>query len=570
MIESLHLEGIAVVEKADLELGPGLNVLTGETGAGKSIILGALSLLVGGKARAETLREGCDTGRVEAVFATRDKASLEKDLVRLGLECEDDKNRSLVVGRTLQRAGRSRARVGGQLVPVAVLAELFAGRVEISSQRESHALLRPESHGRALDAAGDLLELRAAVAKHHGAVLALCAEGAALRKSAEERAREQDFLRFQCDEIDAADLRKDQWDQLGTEHARLAHAERLKAEGGNAVASLAGDPGSGGEGAALHALDRAAQTLGDLGRLDPDLAALALRMEGAATEVRDTVQDLERYVDRIEIAPGRLEVIEEQLAQLESLRRKYGKTVEAVLAHRERVGGELDRLGGQDDRAGEIEALRDAQWHSLRDSSAELSKGRAAAALQLATKLEAALHDLGLPEAGFRVALEPRAPLAGEPEEIPSGPQGAEHPVFYFTANAGVSPKPIQKVASGGELSRLFLALKNVLRRDPDGMLLVFDEVDAGIGGRLAERVGRVLAELATRHQVLCITHLPQIAALADAHFRVEKVRRGGRTRTQVERIEGPARVEEVARMAGGEKVTEATRRHARELLRAR
>ena len=570
MIETLRLEGIAIVEAAELELGPGLNVLTGETGAGKSIVLGALSLLVGGKASTEVLRDGCEKGRVEAVFRFDGAADPRTELEARGLEIDEAEEKTWIVARTLQREGRSRARVGGQLVPVSVLSEVFGSRVEISSQRESHALLRPESHGRALDEAGDLLESRREVAERYEAVITLDAEATALRANAEERTREQDFLRFQCEEIDAAQLDKDAWEETVREHARLAHADRLRSDGERARVRLEGEVGGGGESAALDALGAAAREIAELAELDPELAELAGRLSSAATDVHEVAADLERYLDRVESDPARLAAVEERVARVETLRRKYGPDVPAILAHRDRIAGELDRLVYGDERAEEIEAERDVQVGELARVAAALSSGRVAAGQQLAKKLQRSLRELGMPDARFRVELEPRAPGSREPDGVASGPHGAETPIFYFTANAGESLRPIQKVASGGELSRLFLALKNGLRRGSSGRVLIFDEVDVGVGGRLAERVGRVLAELAKRNQVLCITHLPQVAALADVHFQVQKSGKGRRTVARIERLDASQRVEEIARMAGGETITSATRRHARELLARR
>jgi DNA repair protein RecN (Recombination protein N) len=562
LIETLRIEGLAVIERAELEFGAGLNVLTGETGAGKSIVLGALSLLAGGRASARTLREGADEAVVEAVFDTTRLPELEQQLAALGIPCDEHQ---LVATRTLAANGRSRARVGGQLVPVAALAEVFAGRLEISSQHGSQALLRPEHHGRLLDRSAGLEALRARVADGFAALRRLDDELATLRADAQERARRQDFLAYQVEEIDGAQLDVDEIGSLRAQRSRLAHAGRLQDEGGAALAALTGDVADD-DGGAADRLARAARTLHSLSALDPELAPLAERLAVLKDELRDAAFDLERHLSGIESDPARLAASEDRLHQVEQLQRKYGESVEDVLAFRERTAAELAGIEGADQREAEIVAERASQVDALSKLAGQLSRGRTKAAKSLAQQVEGELGDLAMPQGRFGVELVPVDP----PEGLPCGAGGAESACFVFSANEGEKLQPLRAVASGGELSRVFLALKQALRESDAGMVLVFDEVDAGIGGRVADRVGRMLAELAAHHQVLCITHLPQIAAFAQSHFRVEKRAQGGRTRTCITRVEGPERVEEIARMAGGESVGEATLAHARELLASR
>jgi len=561
LIETLRIADLAVVESAELEFGPGLNVLTGETGAGKSIVLGALALLAGARAAGDAVREGAEEARVEAVFRTAGLPDLEAELAARGLATDDHE---LVVSRSVSRTGRSRAQVGGRLVPVSVLAELFAGRLEISSQHESQALRRAESHGRLLDAFGGLEAVRARVEQGHAALRALRAERERLEADTEERARRRDFLAFQLGEIDAARLAPGELDALPAEHARLAHAEALRAAAASAAARLSGDAAQADAPGACDLVGGAARELEPLLRIDPALAALAERLRAAASELADAARDLERYADGVDVDPSRRAAVEERLAELERLRRKYGRGEAEIAAQRERLAAELDAIAGSDDRGRELAAREVERASQLAADAAELSQGRRAAAGQLAGEVEGALAGLALPGARLVVGLEPV--LA--PDGLPCGATGAEQVELLFSADRGGSPRPLRKVASGGELSRLFLALKNALRRSEAGMVLVFDEVDAGIGGHTADRVGAVLAELAADHQVLCITHLPQIAAQAATHLRVEKSARDGRAGTRVVQLAAAQRVEELARMAGGAAVTEATRRHARELLR--
>ena len=562
MIETLRIENLAIVDRAELEFGAGLHVLTGETGAGKSIVLGALALLTGSRASSDAIRDGCDQAIVEAVFRTERLPDLEAELEARGMPADDHE---LIVRRSLARNGRSRAWIGGQLVPVGTLAELFRGRVEVSSQHDSQSLLRREVHGRLLDHRGGLLALRESVADGHAALRALDAELATLRAQTREREQRRDFLSFQVREIDEAALDAAEDGDLRGEQSRLSHAGRLREETAAAAALLTGDS----QGDAANAADlvaAAARRLEDLRRIDPELADRASRLAALEAELRDAGLELDRCADGIEADPARLAALDERLHQVERLQRKYGATVPEILRFRDEAAGELAALEGADERESELLREREATGQRLAATARELSKGRCRAAGELARVVEASLRELGMPEARFSVALEP----APAPEDAPCGPTGAELPEFRFSANAGEAPRPLHKVASGGELSRAFLALKGALRESDAGMVLVFDEVDAALGGRAADRVGRSLAELGGHHQVLCITHLPQIAAFAQAHLRVSKRTQRGRTLARVERVEGPARVEEIARMAGGEAVGEATLRHARELLASR
>jgi DNA repair protein RecN (Recombination protein N) len=572
LIETLRIENLAIVDEAELELGPGLNVLTGETGAGKSIVLGALSLLVGARAESGTLREGATQGGVEALVRTDGVPALEAELRARDLlaaaEASDADRHELVVRRTLTATGRSRARVGGQMVPVSTLAELLGERVEISSQHSSQALLRAETHGLLLDEAGGLLDARAEVAARFEAVRDLDEELERLRERAAERERARDFLAFQLAEIDEVGLEPGELATLEADHGRLAHAESLRTDGAEALAALRGDDATDGA-AATDRVAAAVRVLEHMARVDPGLGELVGRLRGLDEELADVARELDRYVDRIDGDPAALARLDERIAQVERLRRKYGRDEESIFARRAELAEELAAVEGADARIGVLEGERGDRLAALDAAARKLSAGRRKAAKKLARAVEAGLRDLAMPEARFTVRLDAPAHRAGWPEGATSGPTGAEAPEFLMSANAGGSLRPLRKVASGGELSRVFLALKNALRQAGGGMVLVFDEVDAGVGGRAAERVGRALADLAAHHQVLCITHLPQIAAFASRHFRVEKSAQAGRTQARVTPLDDAARVEEIARMAGGEAITDTTRRHARALLRA-
>jgi len=562
MIELLRIEQLALVERIELEFGPGLSVVTGETGAGKSVVLGALSMLAGARTGASEIREGAGEAVVEAVFRTDRLPDLEAELAARGLPVDDH---ALVVRRTVATSGRSRAQVGGRLVPVATLAELFGGRIEISSQHQSQGLLRPEVQSRVLDEYGGLQEPCALVRAGLSALRAGSEEIARLRSDAEERARREDFLAFQVGEIEGAQLDVDEWGRISAEHRRLVHAERLRSEAEGAAARLTGDPARFDAKGASDLVGEVARVVEGLAELDPALAPLAERLWAAQTDLGDAAAELERYAARVEADPGRLARIEERIAQLERLRRKYGATAEEILAYRERAAQELASLSGSDERLRELESVREAEFARVAREAAALGRGRRRAGKKLGLAVQAALAELAMPAARFEVALQPAETAPG----LPCGPGGAEAPEFLFSANAGESPRSLRRIASGGELSRVFLALKSALRRADRGMVLVFDEVDAAIGGRVADRVGAALEELSGDHQVLCITHLPQIAARGRHHFRVAKFESRGRTKIAVDLLDEQQRVEEIARMAGGEVVSEATRRHARSLLSA-
>jgi len=574
MIEVLRIENLALVESVELEFGAGLNVLTGETGAGKSIILSALALLTGGRAASETLRSGAEEGAVEAIFRMDGHDDVAEALAARGLAAEaetsGDGPAELIVRRTLHAGGRSRARIGGQLVPVSTLVELFGGQLEISSQHGSQALRHAEVHAVALDAYANKTSLREIVSREVTRAGKLDREILTLRAAEEERARRLDFLQYQQQELEGDDLDVESVERLESEHRRLTHAERLAEDMTTVSRALdGGDSGGGGSGSedsAEAALGMARRALAGALRMDPSLEQMAASLEALESELRDLAVRAADYLADLEIDPHRLSDVEDKITRLEGLRRKYGRSVEEMLAHRDQIETELASLEGADDRIRELESELVESIATANEASSKLSKARARAAKKLAKAVEAELGDLAMSGARFVVSLD-AVRVEGGPAGLETGAGGRERPQFQFSANEGEAPRPIQKVASGGELSRLFLAVKNSLRRADRNMVIVFDEVDAGIGGATAERVGRVLAELATEHQVLCITHLPQIAAFADRHFVVQKESKGGRTRTQVAEVRDDLRVDELARMAGGEHVTEVTREHARSLL---
>lgn len=561
MIERLIIRNLAIVEAVEIEFGAGLNVLTGETGAGKSIILGALQLLAGGRASAETVRTGAKDAVVEAVFRTDALPELERELAARGIEIEDHE---LIVRRTVSAEGRSRAQIAGQLVPVSALSELFSSGIEIASQHGSQELLKPEAHGKLFDTKAGQLDLRTKVSEVFSELRALRDELARLQSEKEDRARRQDFLAFQVKEIDEAKLVAGESDALRAERARLFHTERLLEGSRRAAAKLTSDAALDDAPNARDLITSAARQIEDLAKLDPGLQGIARRLSNLSAELRDVAGDLEIYAERLEADPSRLEEIEMRLSLLERLQRKYGKSEDEILAFCEKIREELASVEGADHRLVSLQTACEEKQNALAALAKKLSKARKQAAETFSKEVEKALHELDLPKAEFCVALTPVTP----PDGFPCTATGLEAIEFLFAANPGEPARALRRVASGGELSRVFLALKNVLRRTGAGMVLIFDEVDTGVGGRVADRIGRVLAEIASEHQVLCITHLPQVACRGTTHFQIQKHEERGRTSTQVRVLRESERVDEIARMAGGAEITEATRQHARELLR--
>jgi DNA repair protein RecN (Recombination protein N) len=560
MLRWIRIEGLAVVASLELEFSDGLNVLTGETGAGKSLILSALGLLGGGRPPKDVVREDVDRAVVEASFDTRGLPELEAELAERGLEGEAHE---LIVRREVPHQGRGRCRVSGVTVPVGILRELFAGQLEISSQHDSQALLRSEEHGALLDRFGKLDAERAALRRTFEALRALREEYDELGSASAERARRADFLRFQIAEIEAAELEPGEFARVRAERERLRHAEQIQAVLVSGSALLEGDPGTQNESGAGDAVGRAEQLLRGVVAFDAELEPLVARLEAARVELHDLAATLRDRGEGRGADAGALAALEERFRTLEDLRRKYGDAEEDVLAQRAALAEELAQLDHSDDRREALEVEIGSVHSELERRAGKLTRGRSRAAKELAQRVSASLEALALPGAVFQVALEPMR----APEGMPCASAGGEHAVFRFAANGESEPRPLQRVASGGELSRLQLAIKGATRGAGSGMSIVFDEVDAGVGGRAADRVGDALAELAQSHQVLCITHLPQIAARGDRHLRIEKRRVRGKQQTVAVALSGRERVEEIARMAGGEGVTATTRRHARELL---
>lgn len=555
VLTELRVRNVAVIESAIVPFASGLNVLTGETGAGKSILVDALLLVCGGRARSDVIRSDADTATVEAVFDVSGCATARAVLEHAGISLEEDE---IVVRRELTRSGRHRAFVNDSAVTVGLLERLGECLVEVHGQHEQQRLLEPAMQLELLDRFADVEDMAARVGELFSTYRTAQEAVEQGRAAERERAQREDMLRFQVSELDGARLRVGEEDALRAERRRLQHAGRFSsglAEVGELLAYT--------NESATASVARAARVLADLARLDPAFGAPVEALDGAAAQIEDAMATIQRLRDSISVEPGRLEEVDERLDVLGRLRRKYGDTDEAMLKFRDEAAAEFARLGHAEATLAEHERTLGALGRELDTVAAALSERRAAAAARLAAQAQREIRTLGMDRAVLAIAVD-RSPAAAVTAH------GLDRVEFQLSANPGEEARPLARVASGGELSRVMLALITVLAAADPVPTMIFDEVDAGVGGRLAAIVADKLSLAARRRQVLCVTHLPQIAARADQHLRVDKTVRAGRSRAAATALAASERIEEVARMLAGDAVTETARRHARELLAAK
>lgn len=563
MLTELTIEDFAIIDRLMLRLEPGFTVLTGETGAGKSIIIDALQAALGAKVPADVVRSGATAAAVEAIFelSGEERETLGELLDEYGAADDD----VLIFRREVSAAGRATARLNGRAVPASVLSQIGAALVDIHGQSEHLSVLRRDRQLDILDRYGGLMSLLSNVADAVRRLAALRRELKEVTAGQREAEQRLDLLRFQAGEIDAAQLRPGEEDELGAERNLLVNAERL-----TSLATAAYDALQGGTAPAVDSVGDAVTAARDVASIDPELSGLSERLQSAQYEIEDIAAELRHYRDEIEYDPQRLEAIEERLDLLMRLRRKYGPSIEEVIAFRESVQRELHDVENLDERITALEQdTRDAEAEAGRLAS-ELSRARAAAGEALTAAMAGALQGLGLKGTSFEVRIEREEARDGLPVDG-QGPfayssTGVDQVAFLVSFNPGEPLKPLERVASGGETSRFLLALKSVLAGADRIPTLVFDEVDVGVGGRRAMDVGQRMRSLAGSHQVLTITHMPQIAALADQHLTVLKAIREGRTTVDVQPLEAGERVAEIAEMMSGTG-SEAARRNAEELL---
>jgi len=565
MLRELAIRNLAVLEEARVTFAPGLNVLTGETGAGKSIVIDALLLVRGSRAQPDLIRTGADSASVEAVFDVPSTGPLSAALEEAGHAAPDGQ---LIIKRELSRSGRHRVFVNDSAATVGLLERLGDLLVEIHGQHEHQRLMEPARQLDVLDRFAVCEEARGTLAQLWGRWDAARAALGRLRDEAREGARKEELYRWELSEIDAVQLREGEEDELRAERRRLQNAERIYSGLQEVMELLNEDPQ-----AVAPRLGRAVALLRDLSRFDPDAAEPIEALEGAQAYVEDAVARVRVLRERAVMDPDRLRQIDERLDAIGSIKRKYGETAAAVAAYRAGIAGALDRLERHDAIAEETEREVAASAGAAAQEAMVLSEARMEGSRKLERLIQRELRTLGMDHARFRAPL--RREQAGEGDLASGsggwriGPRGAETVEFLLSANPGEELKPLTKVVSGGELSRTMLAIKTILAAAEDVPTMVFDEVDAGIGGRVADAVGQKLRQTASGRQVLCVTHLAPIAAFAEHHLVVDKRVMKGATRTTVTAVAAAARVEEMARMLGGEHLTDTSRRHARELLKA-
>jgi DNA repair protein RecN (Recombination protein N) len=539
MLRFLSIRHLAVIDRIEVEFEPGLNILTGETGAGKSILVEAIGLLVGGRASAGLVRTGEDLATVQAVFE------------RAG-------GREVIVRREISAQGRSRAFIDDALATSAALRELGASLIDVHGQHEHQTLLDPAEHADVLDGHGRLEPERNAVAvaydDWHTARQAL---DRTRLDDREKRARIE-IASFQLDEIDRVQPTAGEDDALDAERRVLANAERLARLSNDAYAAL-----YDGDGAALASLANVWRKVADLASLDARFAGYLDQRDEIKPKLDDLAFFLRSYAADLDSSPGRLQAVEDRLAAIERLKRKHGPLLDDVLRHRDSLRQELAALQASNERIAELEATQHRAREAFVSTAAALRERRMDVAGLLGRSLAAAVAELAMPKCHVDLRVTPV-----DEDEWTS--RGADRVEFYLSPNPGESLKPLSEIASGGELSRIMLALRTLAASHQPGRTLIFDEVDAGIGGAAADAVGSRLQSLAGEFQVLCVTHLPQIAARAGTHIRIAKHVRGGRTTTTLERLDASAREEEVARMIAGVEVTPVVLASARELLRTR
>lgn len=552
MLTELRIRNFAIIESLTLPLSRGFNVLSGETGAGKSIIVGALGLLLGERASTDLIRTGTDRATVEGVFDASGHPELVALLDERGIDTDDN---HVVLRREVVATGRARAWVNGTTVTATVLAEIGRQLVNLHGQHEAQTLLDGESQRRILDAFGAASEQAERVRERHAALHSIRREIAELSSRRADAERRADYLRHVVEEIESAKLVDGEDARLEDEARRLENADELRSLAGAIVTAVEGDDDS-----LLQRLGALHRTIGGLQRIDPTLGRLQELYDSAFIALEELARDVAEYERSVDLDPSRLEEVRRRRDLLFRLVKKYGGSLAEVMETGRRSRAELDLVdsGGLDLR--QLEAREAAAAASLREEATALTARRQAAADRIARAVDEVLPDLGMPDGQFLADLLPC-------KEI--GPTGAEDIEFRVALNVGHDPRPLARVASGGELSRVMLALKTILARLDRVPTLVFDEVDAGIGGRVGLQVGDTMRRVAEHHQVFAITHLAQIAARGHHHILVAKGARGGVTTADVTVLAGDDRVAEVARMLGGDSGSEVSRAHARELLEA-
>jgi DNA repair protein RecN (Recombination protein N) len=564
MLVQLHIENYALIERVVVEFGPGFNVLTGETGAGKSLIIGALGLALGQRAHADVARVDDKPVLVEALFDISAQPRLHELLGTLGIEVDES---FLLLKRMITRSG-SRCYINTHLATVAMLQQASQYLVDILGQHQQHTLLQREQQLALLDGFGKLTEDSAALRLTHQRYQELAQQYRRVRQEEQQRLQRQDLVQFQLQEIDRAQLQPDEEERLSQERHLLLNAEKLYELSQDAYAALYRDE------AALEMLSTALDKLTQLAALDPRQGQLRDDLQQGYYLVEEVARSLQAYHQHLDVDPARLQAIEDRLAEIARLQRKYGPSIAAILEHRDAIQREQQDWERHGERLEALTAELGTVRQSLKSLAITLSDKRRQAAERLQQVVQQELRELNMASTVFQVAHTLRRHAQGEftvgTERVALTADGIDEVEYLFSPNPGQPPRPLTRIASGGELSRLMLALKSILAREDHIPTLIFDEVDAGIGGRTAKIVGEKLRRIAHSHQLFCITHLPQIASHGDQHYRIEKSVHANHTTTHIQTLDFTERIEEIARMSGGKEITDTTRKHAEELLTKR
>jgi len=566
LLTYLTVRNFAIIDQLELSPSAGFNALTGETGAGKSIIIDAVGTLLGGRAETDQIRDGTEQAFIEGVFSPAQGLYEESILPLLeGHGLSEHDREELILTREINREGRNICRVNGRLVTLGVLRQIGQRLVDIHNQGEHLSLLRVRQHIDFLDRYAGLQSVRAQTAARVHELNATRGQLGSLLKDERELARRMDLLRYQVQEIDAATLQPGEEAELSAQHKILANAERLTTQTDLLYRTLAESEDI--RGSVLDLLGEVSAGLARLAELDTGLEEQHKTVEAITYQLQEAAAALRSYREGIDHDPARLRQVEERLDLIHDLQRKYGDSIEEVLAFAVSAGEELDGLTHSEERIGELEDRERALLGEIAHLASQLSQSRRHGAESLAQGIEAELKDLGMKKARFAVSIEQRETSDGvqiDEKRYAFDSTGVDQVEFVISPNVGEPLKPLSRIASGGETARLMLAMKTVLSRADDVPVLIFDEIDAGLGGRAGAVIGRKLWALAKDHQVLCVTHLPQIAAFGDAHYRVAKEVRGGRTTTAVDRLEAAGSTEELAQMLGAD--SEGTLLSAREM----
>ena len=571
MIEELYISNVALIDELQLECSSGLNIFTGETGAGKSVILNAVGLALGERSTPGIVRDGATNAKIQIAIALPPDHPVWDGFNDSEFADVLDAEETLVLSRQINASGRSRCHTNGQLVSLTFLSAIGDLLVDIHGQHAHQSLFRSETHLDLLDTFGEHEALKAEVSKKYDELHAAQAQLDDFSQTLRAAMQEKDLLEFQLEELEEAQLQEEEEEDLINERHFLSNAETLFESANQLYEQLYG--GDLSESSTLDGLKIASRTISKLCELDGSLSELNARFESTLYELEDIAYQIRDYRDKIEFNPHRLSEVEERLDVIHRLKRKYGDSISEILAYQAQASQKLEDLQFGSER---IEELKD-QIHGVTQGAqklaVELSKKRRETATQLESLIERELQTLGMEKAVFQILVSPiesaNGPLEIEGKRYELRTDGMDEIEFFISPNVGSEPKPLAKIASGGEISRVMLALKTVLAQIDLIPTMIFDEIDAGIGGRTADIVGQKLKELSRYRQVFCITHLPQIARFADQHFRVEKSVEGNRTTITAKLLTPEERVEEVARMHGGE-ATVTTLAHARELLEGR